>query len=415
MGKKKKKFITAIKSYEEQGVIGEGGSGIVYKVQDEHGEIYALKMLRGSVSKEKRSRFKNELHFQFRNTHPNIISVSDYGAYYEGEVDVPFYVMPYYNKSLRDLMNEGIESNKIEQYFSSILDGIESAHKFNITHRDIKPENILYNPQRNELLIADFGIARFEEIDLYTAVQTKDTTRLANFRYSAPEQRDPKSYLKADNRTDIYSLGLILNEMFTGDVPQGNGYKNITSKASEFSYLDAIVEKMIMQNQEDRYTSIEEVKNDLSGYKFRFIEQQKLNEAKSKVIKVSEIDDILIDDPPRLIDAKWENGTLTLTLSQSVNQKWIKALHNMGSYTSLMGHPPEAFSFNGTKVRTSIPDYDAQRAIDYFKEWLPIANSIYKRTIEQESKAEANRLKQEAEALIRKREKNLKVNSQLRI
>ena len=107
-----------------------------------------------------------------------------------------------------------------------------------------------------KLALADFGTARFTEDELYTAVETKAQDRLANFLYAAPEQRVRGKNI--DTRADIYAIGLILNEMFTHEVPQGSGYKTIASIAPEYSYLDEIVDKIIRQIPDERLNSIKD-------------------------------------------------------------------------------------------------------------------------------------------------------------
>lgn len=102
---------------------------------------------------------------------------------------MPFYVMPLYQHTLRGLMDAGIERNRILPLFSLILDGVEAAHLLRVWHRDLKPENVLCDANSGSAVIADFGIAHFEEDELYTAVETRNGDRLANFQYAAPEQR----------------------------------------------------------------------------------------------------------------------------------------------------------------------------------------------------------------------------------
>jgi serine/threonine-protein kinase len=84
----------------------------------------------------------------------------------------------------------------------------------------LKPENLLVSAQ-NRIVVADFGIAHFREEHMLTAIETRATERLANYRYSAPKQRTPGATV--DERADIFALGYILNEMFTTDVPHGAG------------------------------------------------------------------------------------------------------------------------------------------------------------------------------------------------
>lgn len=121
-------------------IIGEGGSGRVYKVKDKNGVFHAVKCLKTS-SVEKRKRFQNELSFCLRNVHKNIITIEDYGVTQINGEDCPFYVMPYYLSTLRNLLMERrIPNDKVISYFSQILDGVEAAHLMSIWHRDLKPE-----------------------------------------------------------------------------------------------------------------------------------------------------------------------------------------------------------------------------------------------------------------------------------
>ncbi|SET56227.1 serine/threonine protein kinase [Nitrosospira multiformis] len=242
--KKLKQVRTAFASYTVRDCIGEGGAGIVYRAETEGGALVAIKVLDPSkANAEKLKRFKNEYTFCSRNTHPNIITVVDHGLTEEG---APFFVMPLYSGSIRRLVGKLSPARSFE-VFQKVLNGLDAAHKLGITHRDLKPENILTNGNGadNDVVIADFGIAEFEEDEIYTAVETKDGTRLANFQYAAPEQKAKGK--KIDKRADIYALGLILNELFTTEIAHGTGYKTIKSVSEEYSYLDLIVEKMLHQ------------------------------------------------------------------------------------------------------------------------------------------------------------------------
>ena len=176
---------TSYDTYTIRKQIGQGGNGFVYKVTSSSGLEFALKLLNPrTATEEKRKRFKNELGFCERNKHKNILTVVDCGVF----ADAPFYVMPCYWGSLRELMKSAIEHQKILPIFSQILDGVEAAHLQKVIHRDLKPENILFDQASETPIIGDFGIAHFEEEDLITAVETQDGRRLANFDYAAPEQ-----------------------------------------------------------------------------------------------------------------------------------------------------------------------------------------------------------------------------------
>ncbi len=369
-------FHTTFATYTAGAVIGEGGSGRIYEVVDDSKATWAVKLLEASkATRDKNKRFKNELMFCLRNKHPNILTVADHGIYMEGMTPSPFYVMPRYDGSLRSLLKSRMSTSGVLRYFTNILDGIEAAHLASVVHRDLKPENILYDAKNDRLLVADFGIARFEEDELFTAVETKDSARLANFQYAAPEQRGRG--LRSDHRADIYALGLILNEMFTGQIPYGTSFKTIGLDAPDYAYLDDLVAGMLCQSPEDRFPSIEAVKNQLIARGNEFVTRQRVSELKNTVIPVTELDDPLIDDPPRLVGFDWDQGTLTLVLSRPVNALWILQLQNMKNYTWVPDQPPNAFAFSGKEAAVRVPENEVQRVIDHFKQWLPKANSMY--------------------------------------
>ena len=376
-------FETAFANFTANDILGEGGAGRVYKANNESGSEFAVKMLDPmKATKERLRRFQNELLFSLKNQHPNIITVVDYGVFRDGKKTSPFYVMPLYAGSLRKLLLSRIPPDKVLVYFSQLLDGMEAAHLFRVVHRDLKPENVLYDEAKNRLLIADFGIARFEEEDLYTAVETAPSTRLANFQYAAPEQRSRG--FTVDSRADIYAIGLILNEMFTGAIPQGTGYKTIGSVSPECGYLDDLVSTMLRQSADERPASIEIVKQQLIARKNEFVTRQRINELKQTVISVTDIDDPLILDPPRLVNFDYDSNMLTLIFQHSVNQKWISALYNMDGYSSYLGKEPTRFSISGDKACINASEHEVQQIIDSFKSWLPTANRKYEEMIRKE-------------------------------
>jgi serine/threonine protein kinase len=170
---KKYIFETPFETYSAAAIRGEGGAGRIFEVTDESGEKWAVKLLDSKkATKDKIKRFKNELEFCRRNQHANIVSIVDYGTFKVGHQSSPFYVMPLYSGSLRTLIVQGIPSNKVLPLFDELLSGVQAAHLQKVVHRDLKPENILYDEAEDHLLVADFGIARFEEEDLYTTVET---------------------------------------------------------------------------------------------------------------------------------------------------------------------------------------------------------------------------------------------------
>jgi serine/threonine protein kinase len=374
-----KVFETTFNTYTVDSQIGEGGAGYIFKVNDAEGIQFALKILKEDqkTNKDKYKRFKNEIAFCINNNHPNIIKIFDTGYAISEKGKTPFYVMPFYNGSLRKLIAGSIDLNIILPLFGKILDGVEAAHMKNSWHRDLKPENILLTLENKEPVIADFGIAHFVEDELITLVETKDT-RMANFQYAAPEQKQRGGL--TDNRTDIFALGLILNELFTKEIPQGTKYKTIGSISKEYQYLDDVVEEMISQSPENRPSSINAVKKLINIKSDFFLTSQKISKLDSTVIPSSEIDDPIVADPIKLIDRDWDENTeiLTLVLSQNVNKNWKKAFVNMEStYSSLLRKGPEVFELSENKARINARANEVQQIIDYFKSWLPMVANRY--------------------------------------
>ena len=188
--KRKISFQSTFETYTAHDIVGQGGAGFVYKCQDSSGNWFAIKLLNPQkVTNERLKRFRNEVLFCQHHDHPNVLKIVDDGPYSQEDKTVPFYVMPLYDSTLRGLMKEGLKKDHILPLFSQLLNGVEAAHLRKVIHRDLKPENILYDPRGNRVIVADFGIAQFQEEELYTAVETKAEDRLANFQYAAPEQR----------------------------------------------------------------------------------------------------------------------------------------------------------------------------------------------------------------------------------
>jgi serine/threonine protein kinase len=268
--------------------------------------------------------------------------------------------------------------------FDQILSGAEAAHLSGVVHRDIKPENILCDANVTSFVVADFGIAHFGDEELYTAAETRDDARLANFLYAAPEQRERGK--PVTDRSDIYALGLLLNELFTGSVPHGTAYKTIADSSSDYAWLDSVIEAMIRQRPEQRLSSIGAIKLALIRHKQDFVMRQRLDEIERTVIPTTEVTDPLAKQPPQILDFGWSRGKLTLILDRPVHNEWVVALQNMGDYTAVYGKHPEAFSFQGKAATVAAGEHEIQDIINYFKAWLPKATAVYARTIEREQR-----------------------------
>ena len=391
---------TAFRLYTVVDVLDEGGAGRVYRVADESGNEFAAKVLHPDrLTVERRARFKNEIAFCQRNRHPNVLTVIDHGVVAFESKRAPFYVMDLFDGSIRRLYKSTLTSEAKLRIFGQLLDGVEAAHLQGVYHRDLKPENALYLKDHNRIVVADFGIAHFREEQLFTAVETAPNTRLANFLYAAPEQRSRGK--NVDGRADIYALGLMLNELFTGHVPSGTDFARISHASADLAYLDDIVDEMIRQDPERRPLKIDAIKANLIGRKKEFVTRQQLDAAQLRVVPASDLSDSLLDDPPRLVDFEWANGTLTLVLSRSVNGDWINAFQSIGSRQSVLGADVTNFQFSGEKAIVRAEYRSVQDIINYFKEWLPRALAMYRMQLERKRTATEN---SERERLHRERE-----------
>jgi serine/threonine protein kinase/Tfp pilus assembly protein PilF len=199
--------------YEIIESLGKGGLGQVYRVVDrELDEEIALKVLHPKIASDRRtlSRFRNELKISRKITHKNVCRVFHFGR----EGPVRFITMEYVpGESLMSLIERigKLPEEKAITIAMQVCEGLAEAHAIGIVHRDIKPHNIMIDRTGN-VRIMDFGIAR--SID--TEGMTETGMVVGTPDYMSPEQVDGK---EADRRSDIYSLGIALYEMVTGEIP----------------------------------------------------------------------------------------------------------------------------------------------------------------------------------------------------
>src|SRR6202142_758361 len=188
---------------------GYGSMGNVYKARDrETGETVALKLLKPEIASDQAmmDRFKNELLFARKITHKNVCRVHEFNRV----AGVAYTSMEFVEgESLRSVLNRfgGLPLRKTIGLSLQICSGLKEAHAQGIVHRDLKPENVMIDAQGN-VKIMDFGIARSIE-----AATRLTGAMVGPPAYMAPEQVAGKP---VDYHTDIYSLGLMLYEMFTG-------------------------------------------------------------------------------------------------------------------------------------------------------------------------------------------------------
>lgn len=406
MPKQREILETTFSQYELVEIVGQGGTGRVWRAKDSSGADVAVKILNPDcANSQRRKRFQNEIIFCSKYEHANVVRVVDHGVYTGGKISTPFYVMPLYQGSLRDALAGSSDLQPRLRYFDQVLSGVDAAHLLGVTHRDLKPENILYDKNKQVVLVADFGIAHFTDEELYTAVETRNNDKVGNFLYAAPEQRARGQAV--GKPADIYALGLMLNEIFTGHVPQGAGYRTVGDVASEYVWIDEIVSEMIQQDPARRPASIDVIKLQFISRRQDYVARQRLSEIKNTVVPAGEEDDPLIADPPRVIDRDYQRGYLTLILSRPINPQWQQAFIAPAGRTSVMFKGPEAFRLEGNRASVPAEEHEVQRIIDYFKEWIPTTTAIYKQRREQArdeaARRERQNLDREREELERQR------------
>ena len=414
MGYKKGEILrTAFDSYTVEKQIGAGGSGEVYEVRDSDGSSHAAKVLDAAKASATRlKRFRNEISFCSKNTHPNIILVQGSGVTSNGS---SFYVMPLYPQTLRNLMTRGIAPTAVLSYFGQLLDGVEAAHLLSVWHRDAKPENILYSPSGDSLVVADFGIAHFEEEELLTAVETHDNERLANFLYSAPEQRVRGQ--KVDGRADVYALALILNEMFTGAVPQGTNFRRIAEVSANHAYLDGLVDGMMRQDPASR-PSIPEVKTQLIARGNDFLSLQRLSAQRNRIIPETEVDDPFVRAPIAIQSVDYLGGQFVFQLNSVPPRNWIMAFQDprASSWGSYPGAGPGFFSFAGDKAYVTVPSGSSpQQLVDYAKAYVDMANRQYTERVTAEHRKRIEEQREQIRQGIKAEEERRRILENIRI
>lgn len=212
---------TSILHYEILGKLGEGGMGVVYKATDTKlDRTVALKFLPSHFtnSKEKRERFSREAKTAATLNHSNICTI-----YSIDECDGKQFISMEYiegNTLRKKLEADEINLSTALNYSSQIVDALVSAHEKGIVHRDIKPENIMVDAH-NRIKVMDFGLARIKD----SQSLTKERQIVGTTAYMAPEQ---VNFSKADERSDLFSFGIVLYEMLTGVHPFLGEYEQAT-------------------------------------------------------------------------------------------------------------------------------------------------------------------------------------------
>ncbi|UCE41507.1 MAG: protein kinase [Candidatus Aminicenantes bacterium] len=251
--------------------LGKGGMGSVFKVFDrEIEEEVALKLLNPEIAADGKTvkRFRNELKLARMITHKNVCRTFDIGK----EKETLFITMEYVDgQDLKNLIQSSgkFKENKAVSIAKQVCEGLAEAHDLGVIHRDLKTRNIMVDKNGNAKIL-DFGIARKEE----AKEVTEEGIIVGTPDYMSPEQIEGK---KVDSRSDIYSVGIILYEMVTGQVPfAGDTWLNVAVKHKtevppdprKFNDqlskgLRNVILKCLEKNKKDRYQKAEELISNL--------------------------------------------------------------------------------------------------------------------------------------------------------
>lgn len=306
--------------YEIIEQIGGGGMALVYKAKCRLLDRFvAIKILRDEFINDEEfiKKFRRESQAAASLSHPNIVNIYDVGVEEDGNKKIYYIVMEYIKgKTLKEVIKENGKLNLDEAMNISlqIAEALHHAHRNHIVHRDIKPHNIMITEDKR-IKVTDFGIARAAT----SSTVTTTSNVLGSVHYFSPEQARG-GY--TDEKSDIYSLGIVMYEMLTGKLPfEGESaisvaLKHVQEDIKPPSEVDAtipkgiesIILKCVQKRQGDRYNSIIDFIKDLRNIRNVGLEEVSKN-----------IDNI--DSPTRLIPIVTDEGVENMGKKKNKKKK----------------------------------------------------------------------------------------------
>lgn len=251
--------------------LGDGGMAVVYKAEDTVlSRKVSIKMMKESLRDQEDllEKFEKEAKAVASLSHPHIVNVYDVGHV----DDFRYIVMEYIDgKTLKEHIEEKgkFSEQEVIRYSMQIADALDHAHISGVIHRDVKPQNILIDTSGNAK-VTDFGIAIMNTTN--TIISEKEM--IGSVHYSSPEQIKGRL---VDNRTDIYSLGILMFEMATGTLPFNDespmtvAYRQVEEEIPKLTKLnkdiseglESIIKKAVQKDRGNRYASMDELARDL--------------------------------------------------------------------------------------------------------------------------------------------------------
>ncbi len=244
------------------GKLGEGGMATVYKaIQESLQRPVAIKIMSANLKDhpEIQERFDKESLIIAQLNHPHIIHVIDKGVTSKGR---PYFVMEYVEgMTLEDAINRGkLDFAAKIDTLVQVCKALAYAHKNGVIHRDIKPGNILIDKEW-QVRMADFGIAQFYDAEAGGALHTHADSIMGTTAYMSPELREnPEA---ASIQSDVYALGIMMYELFTGVCPQNNIPPPRKFEPDLPPGLNDLIMRCLEANPRERPASADEVKNSL--------------------------------------------------------------------------------------------------------------------------------------------------------
>jgi serine/threonine-protein kinase len=264
--------------YRIQALLGQGSAGSVYRARQELiGRDVAIKVLHDYLVSDDEfvKRFKQEAKAASRLNHPNIITIYDFGIIPQGRR--PYIAMDLLTGTpLSELISQSdhIPVETVIPIFKMVCQALAEAHRQGVVHRDIKPENIVLVERGGKKLfpiVVDFGIARLIQEESDAAKITRTGTVCGSPTYMSPEQCTSS---KVDHRSDIYSLGVVLFEALTGNVPFTaeelvkvmtmhllDTPPTLSATRPDLTFpdkLETVVSRALNKHPEDRYQNMDE-------------------------------------------------------------------------------------------------------------------------------------------------------------